>query len=158
LLQRIPERYHHAVIPHVMIDGASAAIEFYERAFGATELFRIARPDGRILHAELRIGSSVVMLGDADAPFRAPGALGASTVGLHVYVDDADQRITQAVDAGATLLQPVQDMFYGDRVGILEDPFGHVWVFLTHQEDLTTEQIKQRGEALLAGRAIDAPR
>jgi PhnB protein len=148
---RIPDRYRNAVIPHVMVDGAAAAIAFYAEAFGAEELFRIAQPDGRILHAEIRIGDSLVMVGDADPPFGAPSGSSATTVGLHVYVEDVDGRVARAVEAGANLLQPVQDMFYGDRAGMLQDPYGHVWVFLTHQEELSTGEIQQRGEALLAG-------
>ena len=149
----IPDRYRYAVIPHVMVDGAAKAITFYETAFAATELFRVAQPDGRIVHAEIRIGASVVMVGDADPPFRSPSAAGGSTVGLHVYVEDVDTQVAHAVDAGATLLQPAQDMFYGDRVAMIEDPFGHIWVLLTHQQDLTPQQIQQRGETLLTGTA-----
>jgi uncharacterized glyoxalase superfamily protein PhnB/ketosteroid isomerase-like protein len=149
----IPSRYRYSVIPHVMIDGAAAAIEFYAKAFDAVELFRIARPDGRIVHAEITIGDSLVMVGDADAPFKDPRALGGLSVGLHFYVDNVDARLAQAVDAGAVLVQPGQDMFYGDRMGMVTDPFGHLWVLLTHQEDLHPEEIKRRGEAQLASSA-----
>jgi PhnB protein len=148
-IEAIPDRYRYSVIPHVMVEGASAAIEFYERALGATELFRIAQPDGRIVHAEITIGRSVVMVGDANDPFEDPHSLGGLSVGLHVYVEDVDARFAQAVDAGARVIEPVRDMFYGDRMGMLKDPFGHIWVLLTHLEDLPPEEIKRRGEAML---------
>ena len=144
-----PERYRSTVIAHVMVAGASDAIDFYGKAFGADELFRISHPDGRILHAEIAIEGSVIMLGDPETPFDDPTSVGTTTVGLHVYVDDVDTLFARAVDAGATPIQPVQDMFYGDRVGMLRDPFGHIWVLLTHQEDMAPDEIKRRGEAML---------
>jgi len=150
-MDSIPARYRYSVIPHVMVDGASAAIEFYSEGFGATELFRVSSPDGRIVHAEITIGDSIVMVGDADDPFHDPRSLGGLSVGLHVYVDDVDAQVARAVQAGATLSEPVQDMFYGDRMGMVTDPFGHLWVLLTHEEDLPPAEIKRRGEAVLAG-------
>jgi PhnB protein len=144
-----PDRYRHAVIAHVMLDDASGAIEFYQRALPATELFRITGPDGRILHAEISVGGAVVMVGDAEPPFAAPTASGSTTVGLHVYVEDVDTALVRAEQAGAIILQPAQDMFYGDRAGMLQDPFGHIWVLLTHQEDLELAEIRRRVEALL---------
>lgn len=146
----MPDRYHRSVIPHVMIDGAVEAIRFYEQAFGASEMFRVSQPNGKIMHAEIRIGDSVVMLGDTDDAFGEPRSLGGTTVGLHVYVEDVDARFARAVSAGAKPLRPVQDMFYGHRMGMLEDPYGHVWVLLEHRETLTPREIKARGEALLA--------
>lgn len=148
--EKSPARYRHAVIPHATVDGAADAIAFYAEVLGANELVRIAQPDGRILHAEIQIGDSVLMLGDAEAPFGDPRTLGASTVGLHVYVDDVDSLFAAAVSAGVEVLQPPQDMFYGDRTAMFRDPFGHVWVLLTHIEDLTLSEIKARGEELLA--------
>ena len=148
-INSIPDRYRRSVIPHIMIDGASAAIEFYKQAFGATEVFRISQPDGQIVHAEILIGESVIMVGDGGGVFGNPHSLGGSAVGLHVYVEDVDARFAQAVSAGAKAIEPVQDMFYGDRMGMLEDPFGHIWVLLTHKEDLTPDEIKNRGEAML---------
>ena len=145
----IPDRYQYAVVAHIMIDGAAEAIDFYQRALSAVELFRLTGPDGTIVHAEIRIGCSVIMVGDAASPFRSPRSLGGSTVGLHVYVDDVDARFARAIDAGATAVQSVQDMFYGDRVGMLKDPYGHIWVLLTHQEDLSPEEIKQRSTTIL---------
>ncbi len=116
---------------------------------------RIAAPDGHVLHAEIAIEGSVLMLGDADAPFVSPEAVGGTTVVLHIYVGDVDARVRQAVEAGAKVLQQPQDMFYGARSAMLLDPFGHVWVLLTHQQDLSMEEITLRGEELLAG-GVDA--
>ena len=152
----IPDRYRFSVIPHIFIDGASKAIEFYKAAFGATEIFRVAKPDGKIVHAEIRIGRSVVMVGDAEGAFADPRSLGGVSVGLHVYVDDVDARFARAVSAGATAIQPVQGMFYGDRTGMLRDPFGHIWVLLTHNEDMAPEDIKRHGEAMLKANAEKA--
>lgn len=126
----IPEHHKHAVIPHVMVDGATEAIKFYVAAFGASEYFRLEGDDGRIVHAEISIHGSALMLGDAGAPFSPPGVAGAS-VALHVYVPDVESLSTQAVATGAELLLPPTDMPYGVRQSMLRDPFGHVWIFLT---------------------------
>jgi PhnB protein len=142
-----PRRYRAAVIPHVMVDGAREAMAFYQRAFGAEELFTIDAPDGSVVHAEMAVGSSVFMLGDAAAPFTAPGPSG-STVGLHVYVPGVDDVAARAARAGAEVLQEPTDMFYGDRSAMVRDPFGHLWVLLTHQEDLSTDEIVARGRSL----------
>ena len=145
----IPEGYH-TVTPYLSIAGATEAIEFYKRAFGATELFRLPMPSGEIGHAELKIGDSSVMLADPcdEGGFRSPKSLNGSSVGLHLYVADADTLFAQAVAAGAKVVKPVQDQFYGDRTGTLEDPFGHIWFIATHKEDLTPEEIATRAEAL----------
>jgi PhnB protein len=148
-LNRSPERYTRAAVPHVMVRGAACAIDFYRNAFDATELFRLTQPNGDVLHAELGIDQSLFMLGDAAAPFSDPLSAGGTSVGLHVYVADVDALFQRAVDAGATPLQPPQDMFYGDRSAMLRDPFGHVWVFLTHQEDVTPDEIVQRASTVL---------
>ncbi|MER8018115.1 VOC family protein [Streptomyces griseoluteus] len=147
----IPDRYRHAVIPHIMVDDAAAAIDFYERAFGAREDFRIDAPGGGILHAELTIGRSVLMLGDASvdeaasASFAAPASLGGGTsVALHVFVADVDSLAERAQAAGAEILQPPKDMFHGDRTVILKDPSGHMWVFLTHVEDVPDDELRRR--------------
>ncbi|MCF3128851.1 VOC family protein [Streptomyces olivochromogenes] len=146
----VPEHYRNAVIAHVMIDGAANAIDFYSKAFGAEELFRLGQPDGRILHAEISIQGSTIMLGDAEGPiFAAPTGLGGTTVGLHAFVDDVDALAQRAVAAGAELLQPPTDQFHGDRTAILRDPYGHVWVLLTHVEDLTPDEIARRAQALI---------
>jgi PhnB protein len=126
----IPKHYKYAVIPHIMVEGAAEAIKFYAAAFGASELFRLNGDNGRVVHAEISVQGSTLMLGDADAPFSPPGTAGPS-VGLHVYVPDVDGLTAQAVAAGAELLSPPADMFYGARQSMLRDPFGHVWIFLT---------------------------
>jgi PhnB protein len=145
----VPERYRYAVVPHIMVEDADAAIDFYARAFGAREDFRIAGPDGGVLHAEITIGRSVLMLGDGggegDGPFVAPSRLGGGTsAGLHVYVPEVDDLAKRAEAAGAEVLQPPKDMFHGDRTVILKDPFGHVWVFLAHFEDVSVEEVQRR--------------
>lgn len=148
--QQRPAQYRDAVLAHIMLQDAPAAIDFYKQALGAVEVIRIAAPDGRVLHAEIAIEGSVLMLGDADTPFVSPKTLGGTTVALHVYVADVDARVLQAVEAGAKPVQQPQDMFYGARMAMLEDPFGHVWVLLTHQQDLSVDEITRRGEELLA--------
>lgn len=152
-IKHIPDGYH-SVTPYLSIKGAADAIEFYKRAFGATELFRLVAPSGEIGHAEIKIGDSPIMLADPcpEGAFRSPQSLGGSSVGLHVYVEDVDALFVQAVNAGAKGVRPVQDQFYGDRTGTLEDPFGHVWFLATHKEDLTPEEINKRAEALFKQR------
>lgn len=150
----IPDGYH-SVTPYLMIKGASEAIEFYKRAFGATELFRLAAPGGQIGHAEIKIGDSLIMLADPceEGAFRNPQSLGGSSVGLHVYVADVDAQFAQAIKAGAKAVKPVQDQFYGDRSGTLEDPFGHIWFLATHKEDIAPDEINRRAEALFKKQA-----
>src|SRR5688572_5566328 len=123
-VKSIPEGYH-SVTPYLSIQGAADAIEFYKRAFNATEMFRLVAPGGTIVHAEIRIGDSPIMLADPceTGSFRSPQSLGGSSIGLHVYVEDVDALFAQAIDAGAKSVRPVQDQFYGDRTGTLEDPF-----------------------------------
>ncbi|MFC5664631.1 VOC family protein [Kitasatospora misakiensis] len=143
----VPERYRYAVVPHIMVDDAAAAIDFYQRAFGARQDIRIDAPDGGVLHAEISIGPSVLMLGDSGGgggPFTAPAALGGTSVALHVYVPDVDALAERAGAAGAEILQPPTDMFHGDRTAILKDPSGHVWIFLTHLKDFTPEELRRR--------------
>ncbi|WP_141203678.1 VOC family protein [Streptomyces griseorubiginosus] len=147
----IPDRYRHAVIPHIMVGDAAAAIDFYQRAFGAREDFRLDAPGGGILHAEITVGQSVLMLGDAtvdeaeSGAFASPASLGGGTsVALHVFVPDVDSLAKRAEAAGAEILQPPQDTFHGDRTVILKDPSGHLWVFLTHVEDLSEEELQRR--------------
>ncbi|MFE9676668.1 VOC family protein [Streptomyces sp. NPDC006259] len=147
----IPDRYRYAVIPHIVVEDAAAAIDFYQRAFGAREDFRIDAPGGRILHAEITVGRSALMLGDAGVdeaaatPFAAPTSLGGGTsVMLHVFVPDVDGLAERAEAAGAEILQPPKDMFHGDRTVVLRDPSGHLWVFLTHLEDVSEEELRRR--------------
>jgi PhnB protein len=145
-----PERYRNGIVPHIYVNEASEAIAFYQRAFGATELFRIADPHGRIQHAEISIHGSVVMLGDPDEKFYGdPRALGRCTASLHVFVDDNAAVLRRAVEAGAQQIQPPTDMFYGASSASLRDPFGHVWVLLTWKEDLDPAEMQRRGNALL---------
>ena len=145
----IPEGFH-SVTPYLSIKGATEAIEFYTRAFNAVEVFRLSTPDGEIGHAEIRIGDSRIMMADPceESPMPSPQALGGTSVGLHLYVKDVDSIFAQAVNAGATEVKPVEDQFYGDRMGTLKDPFGHIWFLSTHKEDLDLEEVKKRAEAL----------
>jgi PhnB protein len=146
-----PARYRSAVVPHIYVDGASDAIAFYKRAFGAEELFRIAHPDGRILHAEMSICGCVVMMGDPDGRlYGEPRALGRCTAGLHIFVDDNEALLQRAVEAGADEIQRPTDMFYGGSSASVRDPFGHVWVLLSWKQDLDPAEMERRGNALLA--------
>ncbi|HEY3100391.1 MAG TPA: VOC family protein [Methylomirabilota bacterium] len=144
----IPDGYH-TITPYLSIKGASDAIEFYKKAFGAKEVMRMAQPDGRIGHAELQIGDSRFMLADEhpEMDFRSPRAIGGTPVMLHLYVEDADAVVGRAIAAGAKALRPVQDQFYGDRSGSVVDPYGHIWHVATHKEDLSMEEIRQRAAA-----------
>ncbi|HVV51537.1 MAG TPA: VOC family protein [Polyangia bacterium] len=144
-----PPRYRDAVVPHIYVEGAAAAIGFYARAFGAVELFRIARPDGSLLHAEIAIEGSVLMLGDPDGHlYGEPRRLGRCTAGLHVFTEDNAALFRRAVEAGARAIQPPAEMFYGASAASVRDPFGHVWVLLTWKEDLPPAEMERRGRAL----------
>jgi PhnB protein len=141
----IPDGYH-SVTPYLIVDGAAKAIDFYKRAFGATELMRMEMPGDKVGHAEIQIGNSRIMLADEfpEMDARGPHALGGSPVGLMIYVPDVDAQFKTAIAAGAKELRPLQDQFYGDRSGTLVDPFGHKWTIATHKEDLSDEEIKKR--------------
>jgi PhnB protein len=143
----IPEGYH-SVTPYLIINGAADAIEFYKKAFGATELFRFPAPDGKIGHAEIKIGDSPIMLADefAEMGYKGPQALGGSPVSLMIYLEDVDTVFNRAVEAGASVKEAVQDKFYGDRTGTLTDPFGHVWHVSTHKEDISMEEMEARAK------------
>src|SRR3954469_17814594 len=132
----IPEGYH-SVTPHLIVNNGAAAIDFYKKAFGAVELFRMPAPDGKIGHAEIKIGDSPVMLADEhpEMGYQGPESLGGSPVSLMIYVEDVDKIFEQAVTAGAKVKEALQDKFYGDRLGTVTDPFGHVWHLATHKED-----------------------
>jgi PhnB protein len=147
----IPEGYHTAT-PYLIIGGAANAIEFYKKAFGATELFRFPAPDGKIGHAEIKIGDSPIMLADefAEMGYKSPQTLGGSPVSIMIYVADVDTVFDQAVAAGGKVQRPVKDQFYGDRSGTLEDPFGHVWHVTTHKEDVSVEEMERRAKAASA--------
>ena len=148
----IPDGYH-SVTPYLIIKGAADAIDFYTRAFGATELMRMAGPDGRIGHAEIRIGDSVVMLADEhpEMGYRSPQSLGGAGVSLMVYVDRVDEVFNRAVAGGAKELQSVKNQFYGDRSGTLQDPFGHTWTVATHVEDVPPDEMRRRAEKFMQG-------
>ena len=150
----IPDGYH-SVTPYLIINGAAAAIEFYKRAFGATELMRMPSPDGRIGHAEIKIGDSAIMLADEHPQmgYKSPQSLGGSAVNMMVYVDRVDDVFKKAVEAGARELQPVKDQFYGDRSGTLRDPFGHTWTIATHLEDIAPEEMRERAEKFMQQQA-----
>jgi PhnB protein len=145
-----PDRYRNAIVPHIYIDGASDGITFYKRAFGAMELFRIAHPDGRILHAEISICGSVIMIGDPDDRlYGEPRALGRCTASLHIFLDDNAALLRRAVEAGAEEIQPPADLPYGANSASLRDPFGHVWVLLSWKHDLDLAEMERIGNALL---------
>jgi PhnB protein len=145
-----PVRYRDAVVPHIYVDGAAEAVAFYARAFGAEELFRIAGPDGRIVHAELSVCGAVVMLGDPDGRlYGEPRALGGCTAGLHLFVDDNAAVQARAVAGGCEAVQAPTDMFYGANSASVRDPFGHVWVLLTWKEDLDPAEMERRGRTAL---------
>ncbi len=148
----IPDGYPR-VIPYLSIDGATAAIDFYTTVFGAKERLRMAAPDGKIGHAELELGDSLVMLADSfpDMGNVAPGALGGSPVTITLYVEDVDAVVAKAVSAGATVTREVADQFYGDRAGQITDPFGHKWSVMTHIEDVPDDEMRKRAAAVMGG-------
>jgi len=143
----IPDGYH-SVTPYLVVKDAAKALEFYKKALAAKELMRMPGPGGKVMHAEIRIGNSVVMMADEFPQMGAssPQTLGGSPVGLMVYVEDADAVFNQAVAAGAKVERPIQDQFYGDRSGTLVDPFGHKWTIGTHKEDVPPEEMQRRLE------------
>jgi PhnB protein len=135
----------HTATPHLVIAGASEAIDFYKKAFGAEEMARLPGPDGKLMHGMIRIGDSPIMLVDEMPNWNilGPKALKGTPVTIHLYVDDVDAFADKAVGAGAKVAVPITDMFWGDRYGVLEDPFGHKWSVATHKQDLTPEQIRE---------------
>jgi PhnB protein len=144
-VQPVPDGYH-TVTPYLIVNGGAKAIDFYKKAFSATELLRFPMPDGRLGHAEIKIGDSPVMLADgvAEMGYRDPLALGGTPVSILLYVKDVDALAAQAEAAGAKVLRPLQDQFYGDRSCTLADPFGHVWTIATHKEDVSLEEMQRR--------------
>ena len=147
----IPEGYE-GVTPYLICKNAEAAIEFYKKAFGAVELFRIGEP-GMVGHAEMKIGNAIIMLADEhpQMQFTGPATRGGTTVHLHVYLKDVDAQVAKALKAGARLVRPIKDQFYGDRLGTIEDPFGHVWHLATRVEDLSKAEMKKRAAKAAAG-------
>jgi PhnB protein len=140
---------HHTLTPYLICDGAAAALDFYKRAFGAEEVFRMEGTGGKVGHAEMRIGDSKFMLADChpEAGARSPQQLGGSPVSLLLYTPDVDETVERAVKAGAKLFMPVENKFYGDRMGGLQDPFGHLWHVATHVEDVSPEELERRAAA-----------
>jgi PhnB protein len=147
----IPEGYH-TVTPYIAVDNASEAIKYYKRAFGAKERVRMDTPDGKIGHAELEIGDSVVMLADPfpQSSTTPPKELGGTSSSIFMYVENVDAFVKKAVDAGAAVTTEVTDQFWGDRFGTITDPFGHVWSIATHVEDVSPEEIAERSKAAMA--------
>jgi PhnB protein len=150
-VQPVPEGYQ-TVTPYLAVDDASAAIEFYQRAFGAKERTRMSGPGDSVMHAELEIGDSLVMLADPfpQASTTPPKQLGGTSASIMLYVEDTDSLYKQAVDAGATSLMEPDDMFWGDRMSSVQDPFGHSWTIMTHVEDVSPEEMEKRSEQFMA--------
>ena len=150
----IPDGYYTAT-PYLIIKGAARALDFYKQAFGAQELMRFPMPDGKVGHAEIKIGNSPIMLADEfpEMGHKSPESLGGSPVSILLYVPDVDKTFAQALKAGGKELQPLKDQFYGDRSGTLTDPFGHVWTVATHKEDVSPEEMDRRHKAMMAEKA-----
>ncbi len=145
----IPKGYN-SITPYLVIKGASQAIDYYKKVFGATEVFRMDTPDGKVAHAELKIGDSHVMLADENPKMgqghTSAASIGTSPVSLYLYIPDVDRIVERAVTAGAKVLKPVQDQFYGDRSGFIQDPFGHLWGIATHVEDVAPQEMAERAK------------
>jgi PhnB protein len=136
----------HEVYPYLRVHSAAEAIDFYARAFGGTELFRLTAPDGRIGHAQVKFGPATIMLGDEypERGVRGPRSMGGTTVAIHLHVADVDQAFEQAIGAGATVVMPLKDQFWGERTAIVRDPFGHEWLLGGHLETITPEEMQSR--------------
>ena len=145
----IPPGYH-SVTPYLVVNDAAKAIDFYKQAFGATELARMGGPGGKIGHAELKIGDSMIMLSDEMMGNRSPQSFGGSPVSIFLYVENVDSTFSQAINAGAKSEMPPDNMFWGDRYGKLTDPFGHSWALATHVEDVAPEEMKKRAQAAMS--------
>jgi PhnB protein len=145
----------HTVTPSLVVTPCADAIEFYKKAFGAEEISRMTTPEGVVAHAEIRIGDSIVMLGDEwpDGPTRSPATVGSSTAAMHIYTDDVDALWSRALDAGAEVVFPLELQFYGDKSGRVIDPFGHTWGLGQHIEDLSPEEMKRREDAFISENA-----
>jgi PhnB protein len=148
----IPQGYN-SITPYIVIKGAAQAIEYYKKVFGANEVVRMNGPDGKVGHAELQIGDSRIMLADENPGmgqgYASPATIGASPVSLYLYLPDVDRVVENAVAAGAKILKPVEDQFYGDRSGFIQDPFGHLWGIATHVEDVSPEEMKERMKKMM---------
>jgi PhnB protein len=148
----IPDGYH-TITPYIVVNDGVRAIDFYQKAFGAEVLYKMVGPNGKVMHAELKIGDSPFMLGDEmpEMGVKSKKTIGGCPIGLYIYVTDVDARIKTAVDAGGKLTKPVKDQFYGDRSGAVEDPCGYEWTFATHVEDVSHEEVQKRAAAAHGG-------
>ena len=146
----VPEGYHN-ITPYLFVRSAASAVDFYKNIFGATEIMRMPGSNGKIMHAELRIGDSIVMLADENPQtgMMSPQTVGGFSMGMHLYVENVDQVIQKAVESGAKLLRPIKNQFYGDRSGTVLDPFGHMWSVATHVEDVSPEEMRKRMTAAM---------
>lgn len=149
----IPQGYN-SVTPYLVVKGAARAIEYYKKVFGATETVRMDAPDGKVGHAELKIGNSHIMLADENPSmgqgYSSAATIGASPISLYIYIPDVDSVVERAIAEGAKLLRPVADQFYGDRSGFIQDPFGHLWGIATHVEDVAPQELKERMKKMQA--------
>ena len=152
--QPVPEGYH-TITPYLAVEDASTAIDFYKKAFGAKERVQMAGPGGSVMHAELEVGDSLIMLSDPfpQASTKPPKELGGTSVSIFAYVEDIDSVYKQAIDSGATSLMEPDDMFWGDRFGSVQDPFGHSWTIATHVEDVSPEEMEARSKEFMASMA-----
>lgn len=148
-VQRVPE-HMHTITPHLVVNDANEAIEFYKKAFGAVEHYRHPMPDGKIMHAELQIGDSVFFMNDEMMGTKSPQTIGGTPITIHIQVEDVDALWNQAVAAGCQEVMPLMDAFWGDRYGMLLDPFGHSWSMASHIEDVPPEEMGQRAAAAMA--------
>ena len=150
-VKAIPDGYHN-VTPYLFVRTAASAIDFYKNVFGATEMVRMAGPNGKIMHAELKIGDSIAMLADENpqTAMMSPQTVGGFSVGLHLYMENVDAVIQKALENGAKALRPIKNQFYGDRSGSLLDPFGHLWTVSTHIEDVSPEEMSKRMTAAMS--------
>ena len=148
-VQRVPQ-HMHTITPHLVLNGANDAIEFYQKAFGAVEHYRMPMPDGKLMHSEIQIGNSVFFMNDEMMGAKSPQSLGGSPVVIHLQVEDVDGLWNQAVAAGCQVAMPLADMFWGDRYGMLIDPFGHTWSMASHIEDVPPEEMGKRAEAAMS--------
>ncbi|MBA4452425.1 MAG: VOC family protein [Nitrosopumilaceae archaeon] len=154
MVKPIPDGFH-SVTPSIVVGDAKEAIEFYKKAFDAKEIYKFPTPDGKILHSMFQIGDSRIMMSDefTSMGIRSPTTVGGTSITLHLYVEDADKIFKQAIDAGAVVTMPIVDAFWGDRYGIVMDPYGHLWAIATHKIDMTPEGLRKAGEEYFANLA-----
>lgn len=145
---------HHTVAPYLSIKNAVQALEFYKKAFGAAEVLKLIMPDGRLGHAEIRLGDSIIMMADEFPEYggKSPQTLGGTPINIHLYVEDVDAFFKKALAAGAIERKPIKDQFYGDRSGQLEDPYGHLWWIATHKEDVSPDEMQKRVQAMFGAK------